>query len=235
MAAMTLLSTVGADAPLWRTDIYMALFGIGLGLQMQTIQLSMQNAVEPGDIGVASSSGTFFRQLGGTLGAAVFLSILFSVAPGKIGSAFGRAESTSAYKAAAAAHPDQVAALGRASGSLNDTAFLSSIDPVLAHPFLIGFSQAMDVVFIIGAIVVIPALIFALLVKEVPLRRVSGIAARAAAAEQAAAGQAAAGQAASEQRDSGSVGSEPTATEPIVVDQAGEPAASAGRDRSAAG
>ena len=70
--------------PLWHTDLYMALFGVGLGMNMQTIQLAMQNAVEPRDIGVASSSGTFFRQLGGTLGAAVFLSILFSAAPGKI-------------------------------------------------------------------------------------------------------------------------------------------------------
>jgi EmrB/QacA subfamily drug resistance transporter len=181
--AMGLLTTTSADAPLWRTDIFMALFGIGLGMNMQTIQLAMQNAVEPRDIGVASSSGTFFRQVGGTLGAAVFLSILFSAAPSKIASAFSSAQSTPAFQQAAAAHPDQLKALTSASGSLNDTAFLSSINPVLAHPFLVGFSGAMDLVFIVAAIAIIPALILALLAREVPLRRVAGIEASRLAAE----------------------------------------------------
>ena len=56
----------------------MVVFGAGLGLNMQTIVLAMQNAVPPRDMGVATSSATFFRQMGGTLGTAVFLSILFS-------------------------------------------------------------------------------------------------------------------------------------------------------------
>ena len=187
VAAMAVLATVGADTPLWQTDIYMALFGIGLGMNMQTIQLAMQNAVEPRDIGVASSSGTFFRQLGGTLGAAVFISILFSAAPGKIASAFTAAKSTPEFQQAAAAHPDQLAKLTGGSGSLNDTSFLSSITPVLRHPFLVGFSNAMDLVFIIGSIVLVIAFVLALRVKEVPLRRMSGIQAAQAAAAKAAA------------------------------------------------
>jgi EmrB/QacA subfamily drug resistance transporter len=190
-AMISLSLSVKADAPLWRTDIFMAVFGIGLGMNMQTIQLAMQNSVEARDIGVASSSGTFFRQVGGTLGAAVFLSILFSSAPHKISSAFAAARTTPAFQQAATAHPDQLAQLTKASGSLNDTAFLSSIDPVLAHPFLVGFSQSMDLVFMIGAIVLIPAFALAWLVREVPLRRVSGIAAARAAAAAAAANEAA--------------------------------------------
>jgi EmrB/QacA subfamily drug resistance transporter len=188
MASMLLLSTVHAGTPLWPTDLYMALFGIGLGMCMQTIQLSMQNAADPRDIGVASAANTFFRQLGGTLGTAVFLSILFSTAPTKISTAFAKAKSTPAFEQAAAAHPDQIAALQNASGSLNDTSFLQSIDSVLAHPFLVGFSNAMDLVFIAGAIALVPALVLALIAHEVPLRRVSGIqaAARADAAERAA-------------------------------------------------
>jgi EmrB/QacA subfamily drug resistance transporter len=186
IVAMVLLSRVGADTALWKTDFCMVLFGIGLGMNMQTIQLSMQNSAAPRDIGVASSSGTFFRQLGGTLGTAVFLSILFSSAPGKISTAFAKAQSTPAFQQAAAAHPDQLATLQKESGSLNDTGFLSSIAHALAHPFLVGFSQAMDLVFIVGAIALIPALVLALMAKEVPLRRMSGIdAARAEAAAQA--------------------------------------------------
>ena len=48
--------TIGADTPLWQTDLYMVVFGAGLGLNMQTIVLAMQNAVPPRDIGVATSS-----------------------------------------------------------------------------------------------------------------------------------------------------------------------------------
>src|SRR6478672_11910629 len=50
---LLLLSTVGADTPLWQTDLYMVVFGSGLGLNMQTIVLAMQNAVDPRDMGVA--------------------------------------------------------------------------------------------------------------------------------------------------------------------------------------
>jgi EmrB/QacA subfamily drug resistance transporter len=186
IASMLLLSRVGADTSLVLTDLCMVLFGIGLGMSMQTVQLAMQNSAAPRDIGVASSSSTFFRQLGGTLGTAVFLSILFSAAPGKIAGAFSRAQSTPSFQQAASAHPDQVTSLQHAAGSLNDTGFLQSIDRVLAHPFLIGFSQAMDIVFVAGAIVLLPALVLALIAKEVPMRRVSGIeAARAEAAANA--------------------------------------------------
>ena len=45
---------------------------------MQPLVLAVQNAVPPQDMGVATSSATFFRQMGGTLGTAVFLSVLFS-------------------------------------------------------------------------------------------------------------------------------------------------------------
>ncbi len=184
VVALLLLSTVGADTPLWRTDIYMLLFGVGLGLNMQTIFLAMQNAVPPRDIGVATSSGTFFRQVGGTLGTAVFLSILFSAAPRKISAQYAEARQTPQFQAAAQAHPDQ-AALLKGGGSLNDTSFVQRLDHVLAHPFQVGFSQAMDLVFLVGALVLAVAVVLAFFLKEVPLRRVSGL--EAARAEREAA------------------------------------------------
>ncbi|MGN5380851.1 MDR family MFS transporter [Streptomyces lasalocidi] len=50
------------------TMAYMALFGIGLADCMQILTLAVQNAVEPKDMGVATASATFFRQMGGTAG-----------------------------------------------------------------------------------------------------------------------------------------------------------------------
>ena len=61
--------------------IVMVFFGLGLGFNFQPLTLAVQNAVARRDIGVATSSATFTRQIGGTLGTAVFLSILFSAVP----------------------------------------------------------------------------------------------------------------------------------------------------------
>ncbi|MEO6885664.1 MAG: MDR family MFS transporter [Jatrophihabitantaceae bacterium] len=185
ITGLGLLSTVQADSGLLRTDLYMLVFGVGLGLSMQAIVLAMQNAVPPSDMGVATSTTTFFRQVGGTLGAAIFLSILFSSAGSKIKSAYESAAGTPAFLRAAAAHPDQAHALTTGSVNLNDTQFLSTLDPVLAHPYLVGFSNSMDLVFLVGAGVLVFALILSLMLKEIPLRMVSGLqAARDLAAAQ---------------------------------------------------
>jgi EmrB/QacA subfamily drug resistance transporter len=178
----SLLATIGADTPLWRTDIFMAIFGIGLGLNMQSLILAMQNAVPAKDMGVASSSSTFFRSMGGTLGTAIFLSILFSLAPSKIGEQYAKAVHTPAFQAAARAHPAQVVALHHnLAGGLNDTSFLSSLARPLAEPFYIGFSEAGSVVFMVTAVLLLAAIVLSASMKEVPLRLVSGNQARAQA------------------------------------------------------
>ncbi|WP_349898920.1 MDR family MFS transporter [Parafrigoribacterium soli] len=59
----------------------MLLIGLGLGQLMQTLTIASQNAVGLRDMGVATSASTFFRQIGGTLGTAVMLSLLFTIMP----------------------------------------------------------------------------------------------------------------------------------------------------------
>jgi EmrB/QacA subfamily drug resistance transporter len=179
---LALMSRIGADTSLIETDIYMVIFGAGLGMNMQTVVLAMQNAVPPKDMGVTTAATTFFRQVGGTLGTAVFLSILFSAAGSHIKSGYEKAAKTPEFLRAAAAHRDQAEQL-RHGGNLNDTSFLNSFDPTLAHPYLVGFSQAMDIVFLVGAAVLVLAFVLSLFLKEVPLRTQSGLqAARSAAA-----------------------------------------------------
>ncbi|MFJ2647734.1 MDR family MFS transporter [Streptomyces sp. NPDC087420] len=171
---MLMLWRLSADSGLVYTDIAMFVVGAGLGLNMQTIVLAMQNAVPPRDIGVATSSTTFFRQMGGTAGVAVFLSIVYSVVGGKISDAFADARGTAAFQAAAKAHPDQLKTLTSASsgsaGTLDNTSFLNHLDPVLAHPFKVGFTNAVTVAFLVGAVVLVFAFILAFFIKEVPLR-----------------------------------------------------------------
>lgn len=78
------LTFMTIDRPLWFLMIGMFIIGLGLGQLMQSLTLAAQNAVAPVYMGVATSAATFFRQIGGTMGTAVLLSILFSTMPTNI-------------------------------------------------------------------------------------------------------------------------------------------------------
>jgi hypothetical protein len=177
---MGLLVTIGSGTALWTTDIYMAIFGIGLGLNMQSLVLAMQNAVPAKDMGVASAASSFFRSVGGTLGTAIFLSILFSLAGTKITQQYAKAATDPAFLAAAKANPGQLTTLHQnLAGGLNNTSFLNGLAKPLSHPFFVGFSAVGDVVFAITAILLLAAIVLSACLKEVPLRLVSGNQARA--------------------------------------------------------
>ncbi len=167
------------DTPLWQTMIVMVAFGLGLGFNFQPLTLAVQNAVPPQQIGVATSTATFTRQIGGTLGTAVFLSILFSQASEKIASAVQAATPTADFQAALkepanAAFAQQLQSPGGAtSGVLQDSSFLNELDDRLAKPFLMGFSDAMDTVFLVGASVMVFGFLIMLFLPHVELRKSS--------------------------------------------------------------
>ncbi len=190
VVAMLALSQVGTDTSIGVTVSIAFLFGVGLGFNMQPLVLAVQNAVPPQDMGVATSSATFFRQMGGTLGTAVFLSILFSSVGGKIATAFRVDAATPAFQAALKdpqllANPADRRVIdavtgggGLPAGALDDTSFLSRIDDRLARPFLDGFSSAIDLVFLTAAGVLLVAFVVVFLLPEEKLRTMSGIQAR---------------------------------------------------------
>jgi hypothetical protein len=180
---------VGADTALWRTMILMLFFGLGLGCNMQPLTLAVQNAVPPRDIGVATASATFTRQIGGTMGVAVFLSILFTAVPDRIATAFAKIAPTPEFQAALKnpqsptgnnqANANFIQSLqqakaggggGGAVNPLSDSSFIQQLDPRLAKPFLIGFSQAMDLVFLIGSAVMVIAFLVVWFLPHVELR-----------------------------------------------------------------
>jgi EmrB/QacA subfamily drug resistance transporter len=190
VVAMGLLAQVAVDTPLWQTLSIATLFGLGLGFNMQPLVLAVQNAVPPRDMGVATSSATFFRQMGGTLGTAVFLSVLFSTVGDKILAAFRADAATSAFQQAVRdpqvlAEPANVSVIEALrtsgtlpAGSLDDTSFLSQLDPRIARPFLEGFAGSMSLVFTVAAGILVLAFVVVLFLPEEPLRSVSGIQAR---------------------------------------------------------
>src|SRR4051812_45885425 len=83
-ALVSMSFVVDADTSVWALAPFMVLMGLGLGFNFQPVILAVQNAVRPNEMGVATSSVTFFRQMGGTIGVAASLSILFTTLPDKI-------------------------------------------------------------------------------------------------------------------------------------------------------
>ncbi|MCK0113278.1 MFS transporter [Ornithinimicrobium sp. F0845] len=76
--ALVLLSTLEWDSPTWLVCAYMAIMGTGLGMSMQILTLIVQNSFPVREVGTATASTNYFRQVGATLGTAVVGSIFTS-------------------------------------------------------------------------------------------------------------------------------------------------------------
>ena len=164
--ALMLMSTLGVDTPFWQVMSFMVLMGAGLGLSMQTLVISVQNALPPRDMGVATSSVTFFRSLGGTFGAAVSLAILFGSLAGNIQD-----------RARAAGLPQAVIDRFGSASTLNDSSVIKTLPAAIQRVVLDGFADSMSTVFVVVAVLLVPAFILTLLTKEIPLRTQGGMAA----------------------------------------------------------
>ncbi len=149
-----LLSTLHPDTHLAVISIYSLVFGIGIGMVMQTLILAVQNSVEFTDMGVATSSVTFFRQMGGSFGVAVFGAVLTSTIarelPGLLPDGAG--------------DPDEIAEA------------INSPEAILALPRLVrdaaieAMSRGLHLMFLGVAGVLLVGFGIAWLLKELPLR-----------------------------------------------------------------
>ncbi len=76
LIGVVLLTLIHPGMSLWDLGWRMLVLGIGLGPAQSLFSLAVQNAVSPQEIGVATSTSQFFRQIGSTIGVAVFGSLL---------------------------------------------------------------------------------------------------------------------------------------------------------------
>ena len=171
--------TITVDTSLAPVMVIAFVIGLGLGASMQTLVLAATNDVRPQDIGVATSAATFFRQIGGTAGTAVFLSILFGTVGDRIANAIRSAMTTPRLRVGAGPAPGVRASRCRGGLDVNDTSFLSSLDPTLARPILQGFAESMSTVFLVGGIVLTVGFALVWFLKEKPLSDKSAMEQRA--------------------------------------------------------
>jgi EmrB/QacA subfamily drug resistance transporter len=164
IGALVMLSRLTADSPYWFAALSMYVMGAGLGFTMQVLITVVQNSVDRRDMGVATSSVAFFRQMGGSFGTALFGAVLTSRLSVHIADAMQSLPGREV--------PPNVGQVAN-----NVQAIHAVPEPV--HSLLTGaFSQSLHDVFLSAVPLVAVALVVALFLKEVPLAQ------RSAPAEQ---------------------------------------------------
>jgi predicted MFS family arabinose efflux permease len=150
---MFLLSRIGVHTTRTTTMLDYVVLGLGMGLLMQLVSLISQNAVELKDMGVASSARMFFQQIGGSLGVAAF------------GALFAH-KLTSYLSSAGSVGGGHLKA---SNGSL-DPAQVQSLPPAVRQVVDTAIAHGVSSVFVFGIPSAILIFIFALFIREVPLR-----------------------------------------------------------------
>ncbi|UTT69447.1 MFS transporter [Arthrobacter sp. DNA4] len=160
-AALVMGFSLGVDTDLWVPGLIAVFFGVGLGFCMQPLTLAMQTSVPPRDMGVGTSSAAFFRSMGGAVGTAVFISMLFSLAASRIADSMKAAATDPAYLAvlkdpAVASDPANAKLYdffknGASNDSLNDTSWLHTANSTLTRPITEGFATSIDTVMLTAA------------------------------------------------------------------------------------
>ena len=161
---MLWLTTLTGGTPIWVICAMLFVLGAGLGFIMQVIVLVVQNAVSPHDVGTATSTNNYFREVGASLGVAVFGSIFSSRLVDNLSGAFS-------------ANGAQAASAGLQPGSLIPSQVKVVAEPL--HSAIVNsYADALAPVFwyLIPAVVI--AFVLALMLPQIPLSDVAGMVAR---------------------------------------------------------
>jgi len=151
------------DTPFWEIAIYAVMVGAGLGLSMQTIVIALQNSVEFKDMGVATSSNTFFRSLGSVFGTALFGAILSN----RLGHYLivGREELVANNPSVAASFNESDIEKIK-----QNTAVIAQLPPEAQNTALNAFVDSFHIVFLAAAPLTAIGFFLALFLREAPLR-----------------------------------------------------------------
>jgi EmrB/QacA subfamily drug resistance transporter len=155
--SLFLLTHLGAHTSLVKFGFYEFVFGAGLGLFMQVLTLLVQNAVPMNMMGVGTSSVTFFRSMGGAIGASALGAILTA----RIG--------VELPKLIPAGQPG-----GSASSLVQSPDALRQLkvsDPALHEAVIQAYSLGIDRLFAVATVLSILSVVFAAFIKQVQLRR----------------------------------------------------------------
>jgi EmrB/QacA subfamily drug resistance transporter len=149
---MFLLTGLSVGTSLVTSGLYFVVLGIGMGFLMQITTLVAQNSVAPRDIGVASSSRTFFQQIGGSIGVSAF------------GAIFAHRLTSQLSARLPGVH------LATGGGQSLNPVELTHLPAAIEHEVYAAITYAVQGVFWWAVPAALVVFVLAWLIKEVPLR-----------------------------------------------------------------
>ncbi|MFI9114974.1 MFS transporter [Streptomyces venezuelae] len=152
---MWLLSRMDVDTPRLQYSLWQAVLGTGIGLVMPVLVLAVQNSVRPADVGTATSAHNYFRQIGGSVGAAVFGTLFASRLDDALGDRLTGvlAGGTTALPPAESITPQTV----------------HTLPPAVRDAYIQAYADAMPRIFLYLVPVLVLGLVLAFFLKEKPL------------------------------------------------------------------
>ncbi|XLD97890.1 MFS transporter [Streptomyces sp. 184] len=150
---MWLLSRLDEHTTQLSYSVWMAVLGTGVGLVLPVLILAVQNAVHPADLGVATSAHNYFRQIGGSVGAAIFGTVFFDRLADELTDTLPPPPPGGSLPDPESITPEAVHAL----------------DAELRDGYVRAYAEAMPGIFLYLVPVLLLGLLFAFLLKERPL------------------------------------------------------------------
>jgi EmrB/QacA subfamily drug resistance transporter len=178
---ITLLSRMTVDTGYAAAVLNIVITGFGLGVTMPLYTIAVQNAVPYNILGVATSSTAFFRSIGGSVGLAIFGSIMNNRFAAELMSRLPPAAkalippeqlSTLAHNPEALVNPQSQTQLNALLGQMG-TQGAELLQQIL-QAMRQSLSTALSEVFLFAALCVGIAFIINFFIKEIPLRRHHG-------------------------------------------------------------
>ncbi|HEV7187406.1 MAG TPA: MDR family MFS transporter [Blastococcus sp.] len=170
LAAMIWMTTLSGATSLWTVGGMFFVLGAGLGLIMQNVVLAAQNAVPADQIGTATSTNNYFREVGATLGVAIFGTLFTSRLAGNLVSAL-------------AGHAQQAVAAGITSPETLVPSAVKGAGEPLRTAIIDAYANSLAPVFWYLVPILAVALVLAVFLKEIPLSEHAGMVARGEAVE----------------------------------------------------
>ncbi len=163
-ASMVAMTTLSADTPIWLICVYLFFFGAGLGLIMQVVVLVVQNAVPAAEVGTATSTNNYFREVGASLGVAVFGTIFTTRLTANLNDVF----------VSAGLSPEDAAN----STATIDPQVLNELPDAIRDGVVAAYADALAPVFWYLLPFVALSFVLSLFLKQIPLSDVAGLVAR---------------------------------------------------------
>ncbi|MEU9351098.1 MFS transporter [Streptomyces griseoloalbus] len=152
VTGMWLLSRLETGTPRLHYGIWTAVLGAGIGMVMPVLILAVQNSVRSADLGTATSAHTYFRQIGGSVGAAA-VGALFA---GRLTDALD--ERLPAHTGTAPRDAESIT-----------PRFVHALPPELRDTYVQAYADAMPRIFLHLVPVLVLGLLIAFFLKEKPL------------------------------------------------------------------